>query len=219
MDSLPINVTDLAVIIVVVASGLLALVRGFFREILSVAAWVGAFFSTLYGHAFVEPFARQLIASPEGAFFAGIAGTFVVSLLVLSIAMHYISAALQHRSLSAVDRSLGLLFGLLRGAVLVSLSYLVLLWWQPEGQLPSAVAAARTQPLLERGARMLVGLLPAAKRPGISWRTTADDAAARDRQYRLMVDPPAKSAAPGTPSGYTDDQRRTMDQAVRKIQQ
>ncbi|MEQ9608473.1 MAG: CvpA family protein, partial [Kiloniellaceae bacterium] len=48
MDSLPINLADLIVIIVLVVSGIFAFVRGFVHEVLAVASWVGAAFVTLY---------------------------------------------------------------------------------------------------------------------------------------------------------------------------
>jgi len=61
MDNLPINATDILVFAILLISGLLAFFRGFVREVLSVGAWVGAAFATLYGFAHVRPYARDLI--------------------------------------------------------------------------------------------------------------------------------------------------------------
>src|SRR3546814_1784911 len=55
MDSLPINLADLIVIVVLLVSGVFAFVRGFVHEVLAIASWVGAAFVTLYAYPLVQP--------------------------------------------------------------------------------------------------------------------------------------------------------------------
>ena len=61
MDSLPVNITDIGVGVVLVVSALLAYMRGFVHEVLAVGGWIGAIFATIYGFSYVKPFARDLI--------------------------------------------------------------------------------------------------------------------------------------------------------------
>ncbi|MEC8793398.1 MAG: CvpA family protein, partial [Pseudomonadota bacterium] len=49
MDGLPLNLADISVALILLVSALLAFLRGFFREVMAIAAWVGAFFIALYG--------------------------------------------------------------------------------------------------------------------------------------------------------------------------
>ncbi|WP_339854876.1 CvpA family protein, partial [uncultured Nisaea sp.] len=128
MDNLPINVTDIAIIAVILLSGLLAFARGFFREVLSIGSWVAAFFAALYLYPVAAPYVRQLLGWGDMADLAAGIAVFVVSVIVMSLVTHYVAAALQGSGLSAVDRSLGFLFGIARGAVLVCLLYLGLNW-------------------------------------------------------------------------------------------
>jgi membrane protein required for colicin V production len=151
---------DLIIIAILALSALLAFMRGFVREVLSIGAWVGAALATIYGFPIAQPYARKYI---EVALFADIAAgvaIFVVALIVLTILSHALSRNVRDSALGAVDRSLGLLFGLVRGAVLVCLAYLVMAWAIPQEDRPAWIAEARTLPLVQQGAGLLLKILP-----------------------------------------------------------
>jgi membrane protein required for colicin V production len=151
---------DLIIIAILALSALLAFMRGFVREVLSIGAWVGAALATIYGFPILQPYARKYI---EVALFADIAAgvaIFVLALIVLTVLSHALSRNVRSSALGAVDRSLGLLFGLVRGAVLVCLAYLVMAWAIPQEDRPVWVAEARTLPLVQQGAGLLLKILP-----------------------------------------------------------
>jgi membrane protein required for colicin V production len=151
---------DLIIIAILALSALLAFMRGFVREVLSIGAWVGAALATIYGFPLAQPFARKYI---EVALFADIAAgvtIFVVALIILTILSHALSKNVRDSALGAVDRSLGLLFGLVRGAVLVCLAYLVMAWAIPKEDRPVWIAESRTLPLVQQGADLLLKILP-----------------------------------------------------------
>src|SRR5262249_53555572 len=105
-------------------------------------------------------FARKYI---EVALFADIAAgvaIFVAALIILTILSHALSRNVRDSALGAVDRSLGLLFGLVRGAVLVCLAYLVMAWAIPQEDRPVWVAQSRPLPLVQQGAGLLLKILP-----------------------------------------------------------
>ena len=151
---------DLIIIAILALSALLAFMRGFVREVLSIGAWVGAALATIYGFPLAQPYARKYI---EVALFADIAAgvtIFVLALIVLTILSHALSKNVRDSALGAVDRSLGLLFGLVRGAVLVCLAYLVMAWAIPQEDRPVWIAQSRTLPLVQQGADLLLRILP-----------------------------------------------------------
>jgi membrane protein required for colicin V production len=156
------NGLDLAVVTVIVMSGVFAFARGFVKEALSIIAWVGAAFAALYGTAYLLPHAGRLL--PKGPVATVVAG--IVLFLVVLVLLSGLSRRVKQSGLSAVDRSLGLLFGLLRGVVLVCLGYLALAWALPPDarQQPAWMAQARTLPFLETGADRLRALVPAVYR-------------------------------------------------------
>jgi membrane protein required for colicin V production len=198
---------DLIIIAILALSALLAFMRGFVREVLSIGAWVGAALATIYGFPLAQPYARKYI---EVALFADIAAgvtIFVVALILLTILSHALSKNVRDSALGAVDRSLGLLFGLVRGAVLVCLAYLVMAWAIPPEDRPVWIAQSRTLPLVQQGAGLLLKILPeSALKQGedaVGAATTGLGQAidAGKAVQTLTPSTPAQPATNGAPSG------------------
>ncbi|MCR9255173.1 MAG: CvpA family protein [Alphaproteobacteria bacterium] len=161
MSDLPLNSIDLIVIGTVVLSGLLSLFRGFVKEVLSVGSWVGAALVALYGFGYAQPIAREHIGSELIADLAAVLALFVVALVVFSVLTHILCEMVKDGAVGAVDRSLGFGFGVLRGAVIVSLAVIVLDTLIPDRtEQPGWATEARTRPWLDDGARLLLGMVP-----------------------------------------------------------
>ncbi|MER2519239.1 MAG: CvpA family protein [Bdellovibrionales bacterium] len=119
------NTFDYVVIGCVLLSGLLALIRGLVREVCSLAAWAGAFVAAAKFSYLAEPWAHRYIKSDSLASHAAMVATFFAAFVVLSLIGMLICKLVQGDALTAIDRSLGFVFGLLRGTLLVCLLYLV----------------------------------------------------------------------------------------------
>ncbi len=128
MENWPVNPTDLGVVTIILISGLLALVRGFVKEMLSVGAWVGAAIAALYAFPYVQPYARDLISIPFAADASAAISVFLVTLIILSALTHWIARHVRQSHFSRVDRLLGLVFGVVRGAVVICLLWLLVDW-------------------------------------------------------------------------------------------
>jgi membrane protein required for colicin V production len=150
------NTVDIVVIAVVAISALIAFLRGFVREVLTIGSWLGASLVTLYGFPLLQPKFEQWISSKLAADIVCGISLFLGSLIIFSILSHMVARFVRGSALTAVDRSLGLLFGLVRGAILVSLAYMLILALDP-----SLLYKARTVPMMERGAEILKEMAPA----------------------------------------------------------
>ncbi|MEQ8584414.1 MAG: CvpA family protein [Thalassobaculaceae bacterium] len=229
MDQLPINITDLAIITVLILSGLLALLRGFVAEVLSIVAWVGALAVGIYGYKPATPLVIDLtgIDGPLGELIAG-GVLFVIALIVFMILARLASGTLQMAGLGAVDRSLGFLFGLVRGAVLVSVAYLLVLWAEPDPEdHPSWLTEAKSLPLVVAGTDMLVALVPEhlrsqADTEALRVRRQAEDEAREALKKRLLSPAPTTDNpnpdAPTGDQGYTDKERQELNRAIQSTQ-
>ena len=160
MADLPFTVADVGVLIVLIISALLAFARGFIKETLSVVGWVGAIFAVLYIFPVLQPFARDLI--PLNFLADAVTGSviFLVALVTISIVSYAITKRVRESSLNAIDRSLGFLFGLLRGAVVICIAYLVLVQLVPVAERPIWIQEARSRLPVEIGANLLIKLVP-----------------------------------------------------------
>jgi len=164
------NWVDLVVLAVILLSGLLAFMRGFVREALGLGAWlVAAFVASPYGvFPYVAPWARQQFADSTLADTVAYAGVFLIVLIALSVLANSLSNFVHYSALGGLDRTLGLVFGLVRGAVLLAIAYILVGMAVPVDQWPPAVLDARSLPAIYRGAAWIVAELPAAYRPALA---------------------------------------------------
>jgi membrane protein required for colicin V production len=223
MSDFPINPADLTVVVVIVLSGLFAMARGFVREVLSLASWVGAALVTLWGFGIARPYVRTLIESTLLADIITGVALFICSLILFSMIGGGIASLVRGTSLNALDRTLGFLFGLLRGALIVSILWLGLGWAIKPEEHPVWLREARVVPLVERLADFLRGLAPPEFRGRIqSAGDTADRARREAQQYQTILRAPglpqAKSSATAGETSYKTDERRGLDGLFQRTQ-
>ena len=217
MDGFPVNITDIGILAVMLISGVFAFVRGFVHEFLAVIAWIGAALATIYGIDLVIPLARQLTTMRPVADIGSGVAIFIVVLVGLTILTRMLSLRVQASSLSTLDRSLGLLFGILRGVVLVCLAWLLVSWAVPRKDLPDLIVEARSLPLVEQGKDLLITLLPEEMQPSELQESEAQ-VPALEHSFEDFVRPRAKVAGPDQPTGYNDRQRKDMDRLNESLQ-
>jgi len=216
------NPLDIGVIGVIGLSAVFAFARGFVREALSIVAWIGAGFITLYGFnivfAMVDPMVHNPLLSQLIAGF----GLFIASLIVLTILTGIVARTVRSSGLSPIDRTLGFVFGLLRGAFILSLAYLLLETVQPSDR-PPWLREAKSVPYLQQGADMIRNFLPEGWR--MKGAAAADDviktvtpAVQAERAMRALTNPTAPPAArpdqPAPAPTYKPSDRRELDRLI-----
>jgi membrane protein required for colicin V production len=158
---------DGVALVILALSGLFAVVRGFVREVLGIFAWAGAAVLALLLYPDLMPAAKSLIPVKGAVEPAAIAAVFLVSLIILSLISAWIGGLVQNSALSGLDRTLGLAFGLVRGAFVVILLYIGLSMFVEQPDWPAAVSQARLLPYAYDGAVWLTGMLPPNYRPRV----------------------------------------------------
>ncbi|HVY57259.1 MAG TPA: CvpA family protein [Xanthobacteraceae bacterium] len=157
---MPITLLDILLLVVMLISGLLAMIRGFMREVLSIAAWGAAALVTLYTYARLLPVTKQYINNDMAATGATVAGIFLVTLLVASVVTIRISDMVLDSRVGALDRTLGFLFGLGRGLIIVVVAFQLFDWLVPVRGQPTWVSQAKSQVVLKNMGNWLKGMLP-----------------------------------------------------------
>lgn len=183
-------------------SGFLAMLRGLTREVLSILSWAVAALATLYFFPKYQAEARVYI-EPALLADAALAGCiFLVVLIVVSLITVRISDGVLDSRIGALDRTLGFVFGLARGLVLVVIAYLFFTWLVPEDTQPPWIQNARSLPILKQTGAGIVSLLPedpASAIPGIN--------------KPAETTPPPAPATPGAPA--SPDQKSELKDGVR----
>ncbi len=157
---MPITLLDIMLIVVMLVSGLLAMVRGFMREVLSILAWILAAGATLYAYSKLLPYAKQYFNNDIVAAAVVIGGVFLLTLLVVSVITVRISDAVLDSRVGALDRTLGFLFGLARGLVIVVVAFMFFSWLVPDRSQPEWVRSAKSRVVLTGTGQWLMSMLP-----------------------------------------------------------
>ncbi len=159
------NWVDIIVVSLITFSAMMAFVRGFVREVLGIGSWVGAGFFAVWAFPSVRERFHGWIEEPDLADAAAFGTLFVIALFVLSIIAGMISRVVRSVGLGGIDRTFGIVFGLIRGVGALVIAYIVVGMVVPLDRWPDAVQGARTLPLVYEGAAALVTLVPADYRP------------------------------------------------------
>ncbi|MBF0247603.1 MAG: CvpA family protein [Alphaproteobacteria bacterium] len=207
---------DILVIGTLAISGLFAFARGFVHEVLSIAGWVGAFFAAAHGAPVVQHFAMQFIEDPGLAYIVTWIGLFLGALIILSLVTRRISTGVKESALGALDRVLGFIFGLLRGAIVVSLAWIAYEWYLGDEKPPKSVFEARSLPYVIQGADTLRALVPEDKNhkpspgqpPKTGEKPQSDGQSLFDKAINAV---PKMPATDEKPDGYDNKERSEMD--------
>jgi len=157
---MPITWLDMLLLGIMLISGLLAMIRGFIREILSIAAWAGAAAATVVLYGPLLPIAKANISSDLVATGVVIGGVFLLTLLIVSSVTVRISDKVLDSRIGALDRTLGFLFGLGRGLIIVVVAFLFFAWLVPPAKQPDGVRNAKSLEVLNKTGEWLQALLP-----------------------------------------------------------
>jgi membrane protein required for colicin V production len=157
---MPITLLDIVLIVVMLISGLLAMVRGFMREVLSITAWILAAAATLYSYGKLLPYAKEYFNSDIVAAVAVVGGVFLITLLVVSVLTIKVSDMVLDSRVGALDRTLGFLFGLGRGLIIVVVAFQFFTWLVPDRSQPEWVKSAKSRVVLAGTGQWLISMLP-----------------------------------------------------------
>jgi membrane protein required for colicin V production len=151
---------DLGLIAIILLSALLAMLRGFTREVLAIASWGAAALAAIYFHPLVLPFVKPYVSKDVVALALSAAIVFFIVLIVVSLITIRISDAILDSKVGPLDRSLGFVFGAVRGLLLCVIGFVFFTWLVPDNSQPEWVKNARMKPLLQSTGRELMAMLP-----------------------------------------------------------
>lgn len=172
------NWVDLVVLAVILLSGLLGLGRGLVREALGVAAWIGAIWASFTFYEPVQPVVARWLPNPDLSTPATLLAVFVAALIVFSVIAQLIGRLVQRSWLGGLDRTLGAVFGLIRGGAILVAAYILGGMAIPPEQWPDPVQDARSLPFVHEAAIWTADRFPPEHRPAVAALPSQPDATA-----------------------------------------
>lgn len=156
-----INLFDAIVYSVLFISAIISLFRGFIREFLSLATWIGAGLVTLTLVDNVIAFLNQYFTSAMAAAIFGTLGTYFLVLLAIgSLSRLLLRYVREGTEVGWVDNVMGLVFGVFKGGLVIVLGFiLVTLIFKEEGY-PEWIRTASTLPAVQTASIKVVRMMP-----------------------------------------------------------
>lgn len=186
---MPFQILDIILVGIMLLSGVLALMRGFTREVLSLLAWglgAGAAYYAVQQQKLLD-LVLPYVDKPILAQIAVGAVAFLVVLVIVSVISVKISDRVVDSSVGAFDRTLGFLYGLVRGFAVVVIAYLFYGWLAPPEKQATWVREARSLPVIKMAGEMLLAYVP----PDIA-ETLANTALLKNLDAAVPPKPPAE---------------------------
>lgn len=155
------NMFDAGVLTIVGLSAILSFFRGFVREIMSLGAWAGAALITLYSFQRVSTWIEPQVGSAALAGGLAAIGVFITALIAISFFIRLLLKFLKTGSdVGVLDNMIGLLFGIARGVLLISIAYFVMTIVVNEKDYPDWVKEAKSRPYVAQSAEYVARIAP-----------------------------------------------------------
>ncbi len=225
-------IIDIVVGVLILISAAISFLRGFIREVLTIAGVVGGVLAAIFLGPKLAPIFRgwfgvtgegepeklfDMIPMDVAADATAYAAIFVVFVVAISILSHFIAGGVKAMGLGPVDRTLGILFGVARGFVLLGLFYLPFHLMMKEESKEELFKESRTHYLIEEVAVVLTEYLPDSEE--VEKAAKEKQNAFKDKlleQNLLAGDKAEKDAEEEKPAakedGYDDAERGKIDQ-------
>ena len=228
-------IIDLVVAAVVIISAIISFLRGFIRETLTIAGVVAGFFAAVFFGPKLSPvFAGWLDVgdNPEEieklfgiipmnivADICAYATVFIIVVIIVSVISHFTSGAAKAMGLGPVDRSLGVIFGIFRALILLSLLYLPFHLLMSEESKTTHFSESKTHYYIEKTASYIATFLPSSDTVKDQVDETTDKAIDATLKGKLLEnnflkdknEKPVEVPAKKTETGYEEDERGELE--------
>lgn len=119
-------IADLIVLGIIFISVIISVIRGFVKEALSLTGWLASLWIAMsFSSGMAELFGNS-ISDPTLRLLAAFVSLFVMSLIVGAVINYFATQFVQRVGLSGIDRTVGVVFGFLRGILLVTIIVMLL---------------------------------------------------------------------------------------------
>ena len=147
MEALGLNLADWFILIVLIASGIISLSRGFTKEFLSLFLWLAAFVAAISLEYLATPKINEFIGNQEISKIISYIVVFVVFIFLGGIIIKFVSKLIKWSGASGFDRFLGVIFGLIRGLIVLFVIFLIL----PSGlKTTDVISNSKITPIIQK---------------------------------------------------------------------
>ncbi|MCB2063553.1 MAG: CvpA family protein [Novosphingobium sp.] len=154
---------DIAVLLIVGLGAITGFVRGFVQEVLALAAWLFALFAIRFLHTPLTSFFEPEVGTNSGASVLAFALLLLVPYAFVKLVARWMGSMSRASVLGPIDRVLGFGFGGVKGMIIVTMAFSILVLgydtvWGAGGR-PTWITQARTYPFINASSEALVTMI------------------------------------------------------------
>ena len=200
---MPFSWLDVILIVIMLVSGFLAMVRGFTREVLSIFSWAVAAVAALYLTLENIGARSEAISPPRASLRSPLpSASFIITLIIVSLITFRISDQVLDSRVGALDRTLGFIFGLARGFLLVAIVFI--LFSALARDQPAWITDARSYPILKQTQVAIESLMPPNPEQYPARQSKPDETSSRAGRSRNASAEAPPQKAPLSPVRHRD---------------
>jgi membrane protein required for colicin V production len=192
--TIPFTPVDFVILAVLGLSGFFAAYRGFVNELLSIMGWGLAAVITAVLFGSIRGSVREMVEPDWFADIVGFVGLFLAVIIPISFVAYRVGEAARQSSIGPLDRSLGFVYGVLRGLVVASLAFMLFTWLSPNR--PQWMNEARLIPIVQRSSDVLASLVNGKQPRGVTVSAPQNQQSAPRRPAPEPVAPPPAPPPP-----------------------
>jgi len=217
MDILTIDPTDLVILIIIFCFGLFSLFRGFIKELFSIIGWIVAIFLAVFFTPFV--LSKIQVVLPSISFRPLIAG--IIIALIIYILFRILGGLFQKKlgkaNISAINRSLGFLLGVVKGYALVCITIFITKAFLNEAEYPNWLRTSKSLPLMESTIMFVASQLPMYLQKNFEKKPIDSFKKETKMKFESLNLPKLKEGYSHRDTVYNRNQRQLMDKKFRQM--
>lgn len=163
--TIPFLPVDFVILAVLGLSGFFAAYRGFVNELLSILGWGLAAIITAVLFGAIKSTVRELVDPDWFADIIGFVGLFLAVIIPISFVAFRIGEAARQSSIGPLDRSLGFVYGVVRGLLIAAVAFIIFDMLAPKK--PEWITDAKLIPIVQRSGDVLTSLFNNKKPQGV----------------------------------------------------
>jgi len=217
LNSINVNIIDIAFLSIVLISMLLAYSRGLLKEIFALGNWILAGWISLTYYLKIKLFFIKYISPEVLAEITSFLILFLLSISVGTFISHFITNRFKKTALAPTDKILGLIFGFLRALIIVSIASLLLLntLWKHK-TIPEWVTDSYSYPIIIKSINFIEIIFPNNSSlfnyKSLNLNNIKDSTT--NKIFEKLIEPPIKVEENTTDQYYKPSETEAMDRLI-----
>jgi len=224
-------IIDIVVGAVVLISAIISFLRGLIRETLTIAGVIGGLFAAMYFGPKLSPTFKNWLSVTEQnneklfdivpmgivADISAYAAVFILVVIIISVISHFTSATVKAMGLGPIDRTLGVVFGIVRAVILLALLYLPFHLLMEEDSKAKYFSDSKTHTYIEKTSAFMVRFLPSSDDVKNKVEDVTDGEIKKklfENNILLDKNAPKKEIIEPEETGYEQNQRQDLNDLI-----